>query len=82
MRLVPLIAAALWLAPPAASQTTGYAGQQTRAIKALSAQETADAHLVDPQGDWIRNYVVQIIYFTELRKRIARTRCTNEERLE
>lgn len=41
MRVLPLIAAALWLAPPAASQT-GYAGQQTREIKALSAQETAD----------------------------------------
>lgn len=42
MRVVPLIAAALWLALPAASQTTGYAGQQTREIKALSAQDAAD----------------------------------------
>ena len=44
-RLVaPLVAAALLLAAPVApaQQHGGYAGQQSREIKALSAQETAD----------------------------------------
>ena len=42
MRSVPLLLLASLAAVPAAAQTSIYAGQQTRDIKALSSQETAD----------------------------------------
>ena len=42
MRAVPFWLLASLAAMPAAAQTAGYAGQQTRDIKALSSQETAD----------------------------------------
>ena len=42
MRAVSLLLLASLAAVPAAAQTAGYAGQQTRDIKALSSQETAD----------------------------------------
>jgi len=42
VRVLPWTTAALLLALPAAAQTMGYAGQQDRAIKALSPQETTN----------------------------------------
>lgn len=42
MRITALLLLPLFAALPAAAQTAGYAGQQSREIKALSAQEQAD----------------------------------------